>query len=1125
MAFSSLVLNEVVGSTTGADVEFIELAGPAGLSLDGLSLIVVESDDQASNGAIDFRLDFGPGDAVGANGFFLIGNSTVMPSFGVTPDVIIAANAIENSSYTIALVETASIAGTFVTGGEAVIDALGVTDGETTESFFFGAPVIGPDGLFLPAGGNRIVDGVDTDTAADWEFADFLISGNSPTAATDGPPSLDSVVINEVLGSTIGADVEYVELFGTPGASLDGLSLIIVEGDAGSPIGTIDRRIDFTADDVFGDNGFFLAGNTLVTSTYGVTPDLEFAANFIENSSYTIALVETASLSGGTVAGSEVAVDAIGVTDGGTGDTFFFDAPVFGPDGPFLPAGLRRIEDGVDTDTAGDFALADFNLGPENTPTAGGAGVVVPDPTPLTIMEIQGSGLASAFVGEFVETSGVVTAVVRNAAGTITGAYVQDATGDGDAATSDAIFVNGAGVSGLAAGDAITFNGTVREFEAQGGPDDLDLDITGMTITQIVSQTSGQAIPAATLVDTSGLVGPDATLADARDYFETLEGMLVTATDLTTVAGTNQFGEIFAVSGDNASGLNDLGGLTLTADDYNPEKIQIQGLDFDVPQVDTGAFLGDVTGVISYAFGNYELLAIDDFSDQVVPSSVVPEVTQLQGSATAITVASFNVLNLDPNDADGDTDIADGRFAAIAEQIVLNLGSPDVIGLQEIQDNSGSINDGITDASETLGLLVAAIEAAGGPSYQIVTNDFITDGASGGQPGGNIQTAFLYNADRVDLVPGSVQTIGGQGPGEAFAGARLPLVAGFSFEGEEITVVNNHFSSKGGSAPIVSLLDDFEGSQDDPNVNGSDDERLRQAEAVQQFVAELLAADPAAQVTVLGDFNEFDFNPPLDLLEAAGLTNLTDLLDPEDRFTFNFQGNAQALDHILASEGLLEGVLYDIVNTNSIVAAGPGVASDHDPILALFDLLQTETVSVSLQDRFIGSRAFITDGDGSQDIDFVRPFLRRGIDFDEIGVSLDAEGGRLTAFDGGFGVARFFKERFRDFDEVNDHEALVLSLDGAVGASAVLDFASASGSVAVSAFRDGAAVDLGADSFAFTDGTLTIDSAGLFDELVIGHSGEDFILTGFAIDQVVDDAPEPLDGLIAWSAYETIDVL
>jgi len=173
-------------------------------------------------------------------------------------------------------------------------------------------------------------------------------------------------VINEVLGSTTTDDVEFIELLGEPGLALTGLSLVIVEGDNGnSKLGNFDRRIDFGAADIIGDDGLFLIGNTLVQGEYGVTPDFitDPGENFVENSAYTIALVETSTITGSSATGGETVIDAVGVADPGGSNTFFFNAPVVGPDGSFLPAGFRRVPDG-----SSNFELADFFLGPGNTP-------------------------------------------------------------------------------------------------------------------------------------------------------------------------------------------------------------------------------------------------------------------------------------------------------------------------------------------------------------------------------------------------------------------------------------------------------------------------------------------------------------------------------------------------------------------------------------------------------------------------------------------------------------------------------------------------------------------------------------------------------------------------------------
>jgi predicted extracellular nuclease len=214
--------------------------------------------------------------------------------------------------------------------------------------------------------------------------ADFTAGAPSPrnTASPLNPCSVPQpTVINEVLASTTGTDVEYVEFYGEPGASLAGLSLIYVESNDGGSLGTIDFRYDFAASDAIGLNGFYLIGTTSsLQSVYGVTPNANIATNSLENSSATVALVETASLSGGSVGGSEVVLDTVGITDA-TASTFFFGAPVIGPDGSFFPAGVRRVTDGVDTDTAADWVISDFNLGPANTPTAGTTTDVAPTVT------------------------------------------------------------------------------------------------------------------------------------------------------------------------------------------------------------------------------------------------------------------------------------------------------------------------------------------------------------------------------------------------------------------------------------------------------------------------------------------------------------------------------------------------------------------------------------------------------------------------------------------------------------------------------------------------------------------------------------------------------------------------
>ncbi|MEL7313517.1 MAG: 5'-nucleotidase C-terminal domain-containing protein [Cyanobacteria bacterium J06559_3] len=588
----------------------------------------------------------------------------------------------------------------------------------------------------------------------------------------------------------------------------------------------------------------------------------------------------------------------------------------------------------------------------------------------VAIFDIQGAGHDSPVVGQFVLTRGIVTAVASD------GFYLQDAAGDGNIATSDGIFVEVSN-AGVAVGDSVEVTGTVSEEDPSGSG--ADLDITTLLATDTVVLASGNALPAPIILGSNGRPVPTENInddafasfdptTDGADFFESLEGMRVTAQDVVAVAGTNRFGEIFTVTDQaaGATGISDRGTLNISPDDFNPDKVQIDTdstvSGFDNPAVNAGDTLGDVTGVISYDFGNFQIVPTEDFTANVQAAGLQPETTTLAGDDDKLTVATYNVLNLDPvvevqaNTNNGearnvDDDLGDGRFDAIAQQIVNNLNTPDVIGLQEVQDNTGGeIVDDVIAADVTLQTLVDAIAAAGGPQYEFIDNPFITDEASGGQPGGNIRTAFLYNPDRVSVVDGSVQTIGGQGPGEAFQGARLPLIADFTFNGETVTIVNNHFSSKGGSAPIVGLEQPFEARQEDVTVNGSLDERQAQSNAVQDFVSGILANDSGANVVVLGDLNEFEFVSPVTELETdAGLNNLTNTLPEDERYTFIFQGNSQSLDHILVSDSLQAGAEVDVVHVNAEFTETPQRASDHDPIVASLDLGDVPPTTFTLE--------------------------------------------------------------------------------------------------------------------------------------------------------------------------------
>jgi Ca2+-binding RTX toxin-like protein len=153
-----------------------------------------------------------------------------------------------------------------------------------------------------------------------------------------------------------------------------------------------------------------------------------------------------------------------------------------------------------------------------------------------------------------------------------------------------------------------------------------------------------------------------------------------------------------------------------------------------------------------------------------------------------------------------------------------------------------------------------------------------------------------------------------------------------------VTVINNHLNSKGGDNALFGNVQ--------PPVLTSEAQRLEQARIINARVDELLAADPDANIIVAGDLNDFAYSAPVRAIIGADdgsnvLTNLVEALLPaNERYSYNFQGSAQSLDHVLASNSLMaDGTTQvDIVRINSELATG---ASDHDPIVARFDLRGT----------------------------------------------------------------------------------------------------------------------------------------------------------------------------------------
>jgi predicted extracellular nuclease len=587
-----------------------------------------------------------------------------------------------------------------------------------------------------------------------------------------------------------------------------------------------------------------------------------------------------------------------------------------------------------------DDNAADFVAG---APDPGGSGPPPPPPAiSAKIHEIQGAAHLSPLAGKRVkDVTGVVTAKAGNEF------WIQDPAPDDDPATSEGIAVFTGSAPPVAVGDAVTVAGTVQEFRPGATTNLTTTEINQPTVTV---GSSGNPLPPAALVGPGGRVPPpqiiedDATGSvessgvfdpgtDGIDFWESMEGMRVRIDDPEVVGPTNSFDETDVVPSGSGP-RTDRGGIVVSANDFNPERVVLADLLAPVPDANVGdRYAGAVTGILDYGFGNFQL---EPTASPTLVSGGLQRETTESPSGGQLAVATFNVENLSPKDPPA-------KFARLASTIVENLRSPDLVALEEIQDNSGPTDDGVVAADQTLQALVDAIDAAGGPHYQWREIDPTND-TDGGQPGGNIRQAFLFRTDRglsfVDRPGGDATTAAGVvasdhrpelsiSPGRidpassAWTSSRKPLAGEFRWRGRTVFAIANHFNSKGGDDPLFGRFQ--------PPVAVTEDQRHRQATEVRSFVDEILAVDDRADVIVLGDLNDYEFSTTADILTADGaLLDLPRTLPLPERYTYVFEGNSQVLDHILLSRALAEphAYDYDVVHVNSEFA---DQASDHEP--------------------------------------------------------------------------------------------------------------------------------------------------------------------------------------------------
>lgn len=578
-----------------------------------------------------------------------------------------------------------------------------------------------------------------------------------------------------------------------------------------------------------------------------------------------------------------------------------------------------------------------------------------------SIGTLQGQSHRSSLADTGVhDIAGIVTAVESE------GFWMQDA-GDGNPRTSDAIYVwRGRRLNKPRVGDAVRVSGQVQEFRPGGANGESNLTTTRIDASATVAgsagwrrTSSGNPLPGPIVIG-PGFLPPTAIApsvgnietapgyrlnpsAWAIDFFESLEGMRVAIPLAVAVGPSSHFGEIPVITGAQvaAAGMAAAarGGVVVGPGRFNGHRILLDDRLTKTPAVHSGAQLEGIVGVLDHGFGNFKLQLTQAVA---VTSNRLPRAAAVI-PPHRIGLASYNVQNLG-----GDASRA--RFEAIAAQIVDTLGAPQLLALQEVQDDDGKANSGAVSAKATLGRLTAALQRSTGRRYRYLAVDPV-DLADGGAPGGNIRQAFLYDTARVGFsgpVGGPRDAIrvcaGADGrprfdlgagridPGHrAFSNSRKPLAAVFTIDGQQVLVINNHFNSKGGDQPLF-------GPHQPPALRSAA-QRLAQARVVGRFVANVLTIDPQTHIVVAGDFNDFQFADTLAPLHTAGLVNLTDSLPENARYSYNHEGNLQALDHVFVSPSLVATASpqYQVVHAN---AEFSDALSDHDPVLLTLDLGQ-----------------------------------------------------------------------------------------------------------------------------------------------------------------------------------------
>ncbi|NQX06461.1 ExeM/NucH family extracellular endonuclease [Rathayibacter sp. VKM Ac-2856] len=838
-----------------------------------------------------------------------------------------------------------------------------------------------------------------------------LVASPLVAAPATAAPSGDELVISEVFarGGSAGAVYanRFVELYNPTGAdiALAGLSL-----QYRSATGTANPTTTVALTGTVPADGHFLIAGASNGTNGAPLPAADQTANGLNIAAAggTLFLVEgTATLVApptGAADQPDAVLDLLGY---GTSNTFESAAAT----APTLTESIARADTATgDTDSnAADFTVgattpesAGGGTAPEPTPTPGPTGSPTPTAPPTTppttpptsaptvsIAEIQGTGAASPLVGQTVTTTGVVTA--RYPSGGYNG-YVIQTAGTGGQTTgrtaSDAVFVySSASVGSVALGDSLRITGAVSEFNGL-----TELTPTSAATVEKLTTPAVAPVPAAV-----GLPRSDAER-------EVLESMLIAPQGAFTVTDTfdlNSFGSVGLAAGDSP--------LLTPTEVARPGSAELAAVVADNAAraivLDDGAsinFLGSAANkaiplpyltptepirvgapaafrtpvVLDYRNGGWSFqpttqLTVENAAT-VQPATFAntrPAAPEAVGGD--LSIASFNVLNYFSTtgdsitgctfytDRDGDpvtvNSGCDARGAANADDLerqqakivnAINGLGAGVVSLEEIENSAkfGKPRD------EALATLTAALNtAAGSELWAYVPSPAAVPALADEDV---IRTAFIYKKAAIEPVGESVIL----NDGVAFSNARKPLAQEFRLIGDsasEFVAIVNHFKSKGSGSGADADQGDGQGA--------SNASRVAQATALVAFADRLQTEKATKLVYLLGDFNAYSQEDPIQVLRDAGYV---DQGAKDGKYSYSFDGAVGSLDHVFASpaaDATVTGVDTWNINSGESVAleysrydynatifydTSAYRSSDHDPVVVGLDLPETAPATV-----------------------------------------------------------------------------------------------------------------------------------------------------------------------------------